>query len=482
MDTPNGSPEKTTWLTALFVDFDNIYISLLSKDREAATRFATDPLGWTRSLVMGSLGSRPDGQTAEPVERRLIIARVYGNPIPHSKDRTSFSFVRSHYMHAGFEVIDCPPLTNQMKNGSDIRMVLDMRDLLEHVPPVDEFVIMSGDSDFVPILLRLRAHDRRTMIYASQQTARSYTAIADQMITEEALVACVKGRNIPAMTPADSSVPADPLAAARQEIIEEVAKLVSASDKPVPMELLATSVRNAVGLKRTIDTKWAGAGQFSLLLAQALSDEFAVTGEPPYMVWHRERHGDPEENKVKTALPTAGLDPQPNGATSSRNDSRKASVKAAIETVLKVTGIPALSARYYQRLFELIAEEIGENGFIFGLTAANTAERGKKLQLPIDAEHVQEILHRIRRHGHWFDKADNARTLARAFRDSIVKQCLEDGLTLTQTQMDLIDGWFIPPKEDEAPTDHDEHMVETVKKEMDDAEEAAGSEKVEAAE
>jgi len=431
----DGAPCVERRLTALFVDFDNIYISLLSKDKKAAARFATDPAGWASALVDGLLTPQTEGQLPCIIERRLVIARVYGNPVPRSKDRTGFAFVRNHFMQAGFEVIDCPPLTNQMKNGSDIRMVLDMRDLLEHEPRIDEFAILSGDSDFVPILLRLRAHDRRTMIYASVQTAKSYTSISDQVLGEQAMLDYLNGKTIAPTQKAGAAVaPVDPLEAARLEIIEEVAKIVEASDKPVPMEVLATTVRNAVGLKRTIDTKWAGHGQFSLLLAQALSEEFAVTGQPPYMVWHKRLHKSPE-NKA-----------------SQMETARKSSVKAVIENILHITKIPPLSARYYQRLFQLITEEIVENGFIFAKTAQQTAERGKQLQLPVDPGHVQSILHRIRRHGHWFSDKDTARGLALSFRDSVINECMEDGLKLTGPQLDLIDGWFIPPKEDgEAP-------------------------------
>jgi hypothetical protein len=122
-----------------------------------------------------------------------------------------------------------------------------------------------------------------------------------------------------------------------------------------------------------------------------------------------------------------------------------------IEQILGITKIPPLSARYYQRLFELVAEELAENGFVFTKTAANTAERGARMQLPVDADHVQAILHRIRRHGHWFSNDDSPRKLARAFRDSVLAECLAADLTLTGPQLDLIDTWFIPPTGDEPP-------------------------------
>ncbi|MCF6199344.1 MAG: NYN domain-containing protein, partial [Hyphomicrobiaceae bacterium] len=351
---------------------------------------------------------------------------------------------------AGYEVIDCPPLTNQLKNGSDIRMVLDMRDLLDHTPQIDEFIIMSGDSDFVPILLRLRAHDRRTMIYGSLQTAKSYTSLADEIITEEALVSFLhQSAGRPAPRPAVSNnnpAPVDPLLAARREIIEEVAKIVEASDKPVPMELLATTVRNTVGLKRTIDTKWAGHGQFSVLLAEALSQEFELSSQPPYMVWHKKLHQKP------TPIPAAAKSEAPQSPekieAAKRKNTKHSEIKSVIDNILHLTDIPPLSARYYQRLFQLISEELTEKGFSFNETAENTAARGKAIKLPVDPTHVQAILHRIRRHGHWFGQNDTAPILATVFRDSVLSQCLESKLEFSDADLLMVNSWFIPASPD----------------------------------
>jgi NYN domain len=451
-------------LTALFIDFDNIYISLLSRDRFAATHFATNPVAWTSALLEGGLSTSAVNTGGIAPRRRMVIARVYGNPVLKNKDRSSFAYVRNHFMHAGYEVIDCPPLTNQLKNGSDIRMVLDMRDLLDHTPTIDEFVIMSGDSDFVPILLRLRAHDRRTMIYGGIQTAKSYTSLADEIITEDTLVSFLhQSAGSPAPNfnkTTDGRRPVDPLAEARNEIIAEVAKIVENSDKPVPMEILATSVRNAVGLKRTIDTKWAGHGQFSLLLAQALSEEFVLSEKAPFMVWHKKLHKKPELNPEKLSVKLLDTRTQnkpanddqlenseASGKTADVEDTKQSSVKTVMDNILQITDIPPLSARYYQRLFQLITEEISENGFVFAKTAENTAARGTKIKLPVDPSHVQAILHRIRRHGHWFSDTDGPEVLAKAFRDSVISQCLEAGLVLTDSQLDMIDGWFIPSNE-----------------------------------
>ena len=180
-------------LTTVFVDYDNIYLSLKRKSEEAAKRFAKDAGLWLREIATGALIT-PTNSPALEAERRIVINRCYGNPVPrrnqndNSTDMNSFPFVRHHFLRAGFEVIDCPPLTAQLKNSADIRMVMDVRDILTHDTYFDEFVILSADADFTPVLHRLRAHARRTVIFANDHTAAPYTAISDAEIREADLL------------------------------------------------------------------------------------------------------------------------------------------------------------------------------------------------------------------------------------------------------------------------------------------------------
>jgi NYN domain len=180
-------------LSAIFVDYDNIYLSLKRKDEEAARRFAKDAVNWLKAIEQGQLITATNGNGIKR-ERRIVMSRCYGNPVPrrnardNSTDMSSFPFVRHHFLRAGFEIVDCPPLTAQLKNSSDIRMVMDVRDFLNHDTRFEEFVILSGDADFTPVLHRLRAHARRTVIFANDYTATPYTAICDGEIRESQLL------------------------------------------------------------------------------------------------------------------------------------------------------------------------------------------------------------------------------------------------------------------------------------------------------
>lgn len=173
----NAAPIRS----ALFVDFDNIYIGLSKSDPQAAERFASDPARWLNWLERG-LPGRADGKAGPPRERSILVRRCYPNP------DAGFRRFRSFFTSAAFAVTDCPTLTRTGKNSSDIYMVMDILDLLNHKTYFDEFIIFSGDSDFMPVLLRLRAHDRRTTTLAIDFMPPAYKAACDLVISEEEFI------------------------------------------------------------------------------------------------------------------------------------------------------------------------------------------------------------------------------------------------------------------------------------------------------
>ena len=64
-------------------------------------------------------------------------------------------------MHeAAFELIEIPHLRQSGKNSADIRMVVDALDLCYTKAHVDTFVIVSGDSDFSPLVSKLRENNK----------------------------------------------------------------------------------------------------------------------------------------------------------------------------------------------------------------------------------------------------------------------------------------------------------------------------------
>src|SRR5512145_970547 len=286
-------------LSAVFVDYDNIYLSLKRKNEEAAKRFAREAGRWLREIESGGLIT-PTNAPFGAAPRRIVMNRCYGNPVPrrnahdNSTDMSSFPFVRHHFLRAGFEVIDCPPLTAQLKNSADIRMVMDIRDLLLHDTYFDEFIILSGDADFTPVLIRLRAHARRTVVFANDFTAAPYTAICDGEVRETALIELILAGELPDGGHGEGAAPPPKsrIEEARREILAEVIAGVRASAAPVPLEALADRALRALGHEKTIATGWAGAGSFRELLRRSLPEEIKLTGDPPYLAFDAKRHGD----------------------------------------------------------------------------------------------------------------------------------------------------------------------------------------------
>src|SRR5919109_5314410 len=284
-------------LSAVLVDYDNIYLSLKRKSEEAAKRFAKDAGAWLKEIESGRLIT-PTNRAFRDGQRRIVLNRCYGNPIPrrnqqdNSTDMNSFPFVRHHFLRAGFEIVDCPPLTAQLKNSSDIRMVMDVRDYLHHETHYDEFVILSGDADFTPVLHRLRAHARRTVVFANDYTADPYTAIADGEVREADLIALILDGKL--ASPSDADAPAalttnQQVQEIRKSIIAETVNAVRSAPSPVPLELLAERAMRVLGHDKTVGSGWAGAGSFRDLLAQSLPEDIRVTGQPPYLAFDAKR-------------------------------------------------------------------------------------------------------------------------------------------------------------------------------------------------
>ncbi|PTT76587.1 NYN domain-containing protein, partial [Pelomonas sp. HMWF004] len=142
--------------SALFVDFDNVFSQLRQLQPEAAERFARQPVDWLGWLIESLALPEPHAPGAR---RRLLVRRCYLNPNWYQNYRHAF-------LRAGFEIVDCPPVTQQGKTSTDIHMVLDIVELLQHETHYDEFIVFSADADFTPVLRKLRRYDRRTTVLA----------------------------------------------------------------------------------------------------------------------------------------------------------------------------------------------------------------------------------------------------------------------------------------------------------------------------
>lgn len=238
--------------SALFVDFDNVYSGLRRLDMAYAEAFASQPLRWMEWITHQlQLPLEPDAA----VKRRILVRRCYLNPVVYQRFRFGFS-------RAGFEIVDCPPMTTAGKTSTDIHMVLDIVDVLQSSTRYDEFIVFSADADFTPVLRKLRRDDRRTTMFAAGATSASYDASSDLIIDPEAFISQALG-----MAEQGHGIGTAPdfegMMAQAEALTWDV---IDKSPNPVPLpaltKILATQV---AGLT---DSNWAGRGTFTALLRE----------------------------------------------------------------------------------------------------------------------------------------------------------------------------------------------------------------------
>jgi hypothetical protein len=501
-------------LTAVFVDYDNVYLSLKRKNEEAAKRFSKDAGTWLKEIASGALMTATNSPALE-ADRRIVINRCYGNPVPrrnqgdNSTDMSSFPFVRHHFLRAGFEVIDCPPLTAQMKNSADIRMVMDVRDLLTHDTYFDEFVILSADADFTPVLHRLRSHARRTVIYSNDHTAAPYTAICDAEIREASFLSLLVDGQLTNQSETRTEQQALPSAASiesvRREILTEVANAVRAADQPVPLEALADRCVRILGHDKTAGSAWGGTGSFRDLLARGLPEDIRLTGNPPYFVYDAKRavqtdaprietRAEPMRNEIirsepirseqpimQRALaplfggqPAQRADAAPIGAPApmqrgplapaqsdtlsgqpgqsrqqapgvQRTAQGAAAIQQSIARIHEASQAPTLSPQDYRTLFDVMAQEIAANGLSGQQTLNNIVKRAEGLGIEIRRDDVRFALDVVSEPDPWFDQGASPNLFASRFRNFVVARCRSQGLNLSADELDLIEAWFAAP-------------------------------------
>ena len=268
--------------SALFVDFDNVFSGLRRLDPVAADRFALRPLDWIQWLTQ-SLPAPP--HSPDGAARRLLVRRCYLNPQVYQRFRPAFN-------RAGFEIIDCPAMTSEGKTSTDIHMVLDIVDLLQHQVHYDEFIVFSADADFTPVLRKLRRWDRRTTVLAIGFPSAAYQASADLLIDQDEFIRAGLGFEEPEPLP-PPSVPARPKADVARDVSSFIARTVAASGKPVSLPWIASKLPAEVAGLDPAD--WAGFTNFRTLV-DSLKLEPLVVKWDAGVVLDPARHVTPERS------------------------------------------------------------------------------------------------------------------------------------------------------------------------------------------
>jgi uncharacterized protein (TIGR00288 family) len=153
---------------ALFCDFENIALGV----RDA--RYAQFDINRVleRLLLKGS----------------IVVKKAYC-------DWERYREFKSGMHQAGFELIEIPHVSQSGKNSADIRMVVDALDLCYTKPHVESFVIISGDSDFSPLVSKLRENNKGVIgVGVKNSTSDLLMANCDEFIFYDDLVREQKAR------------------------------------------------------------------------------------------------------------------------------------------------------------------------------------------------------------------------------------------------------------------------------------------------
>ncbi len=147
---------------AVFADFENVAIGA---DQAKYAKFDIEKV-LERLLVTGN----------------IVVRKAYC-------DWNRYRTFKKPMHEANFELIEIPHVSQSGKNSADIRMVVDALDLCYTKPHLDTFVIISGDSDFSPLVSKLRENNKTVIgVGVKQSTSNLFVEICDSFIFYDDLV------------------------------------------------------------------------------------------------------------------------------------------------------------------------------------------------------------------------------------------------------------------------------------------------------
>src|ERR1700753_4307946 len=134
------------------------------------------------NIALGARDARyPAFDINKVLERLLLKGHIVVKKAYCDFDRYK-TFKRGLH-EAAFEMIEIPHVRQSGKNSADIRMVVDALDLCYTKSHVDTFVIISGDSDFSPLVSKLRENDKTVIgVGVKNSTSDLFISNCDEFI------------------------------------------------------------------------------------------------------------------------------------------------------------------------------------------------------------------------------------------------------------------------------------------------------------
>ncbi len=129
---------------AIFCDYENVALGVRDANYES----------FDIHLVLGRLLDKG----------KIVVKKAYA-------DWERYKSAKRPMHEAAFELIEIPHISYSGKNSADIRLVVDALDLCYTKGHVDMFVIISGDSDFSPLVSKLRENDKKVIGLGVKQSS-----------------------------------------------------------------------------------------------------------------------------------------------------------------------------------------------------------------------------------------------------------------------------------------------------------------------
>jgi uncharacterized protein (TIGR00288 family) len=129
---------------AIFCDYENVALGVRDARYES----------FDIALVLGRLLDKG----------KIVVKKAYA-------DWERYKSAKRPMHEAAFELIEIPHVSYSGKNSADIRLVVDALDLCYTKGHVDMFVIVSGDSDFSPLVSKLRENDKMVIGMGVKQSS-----------------------------------------------------------------------------------------------------------------------------------------------------------------------------------------------------------------------------------------------------------------------------------------------------------------------
>jgi uncharacterized protein (TIGR00288 family) len=236
---------------ALFCDFENVALGV----REARYAEFDVKKVLERLLLKGS----------------IVVKKAYC-------DWDRYKDFKKSMHEAAFELIEIPHVRISGKNSADIRMVVDALDLCYTKSHVDTFVIISGDSDFSPLVSKLRENDKMVIgVGVKKSSSDLLVANCDEFIYYDDLVR-EKPRKQPrrkpaAATPETAGAPAGDTDR-KQEALDLVMETVEAlqTERGAEDKIWGSMVKQALKRRKPgFNESYYGFRSFGKLLDEAES-------------------------------------------------------------------------------------------------------------------------------------------------------------------------------------------------------------------